>query len=143
MSAEELKAIVRRIPDEVFNKGNLSVLDEIIAPDFVNHTPLPGLPDSGIEAMRALVHDTCAAFPDLRYTLEAEIVEGNTVVHLATGRGTNSGQFRGAPPTGKPATWKEIHIVCLVNGKIVEHTGLVDEMGIMRQLGLVPAMAQA
>jgi predicted ester cyclase len=143
MSVEENKVIVRRIPEEVLNKGDLSVLDEIVAPGFVNLTPLPGLPDRGVEALRALVNTVRTAFPDLHYTLEASIAEGDMVVHLATARGTNTGPFMGMGPTGKSATWKEIHIVRVVNGKIVDHTGIIDEAGMMRQLGLIPATVQA
>jgi predicted ester cyclase len=143
MSPEEMKAIARRVPEEVFNKGDLIVLDEIIAPDFVNHTPLPGLPDRGVEAVKAVVNAMKTAFLDFHYTIDDEIVEGDKLVQLVTAHGTNNGSFMGMPPTGNPATWKEVHILRVVNGKIVEHTGIVDEMGLMRQLGLVPSTAQA
>jgi predicted ester cyclase len=140
MTAEEIKALVRRIPEEALNKGDLTVFDEVCSPDFVTH--FPGQPDQGVEAVKAMVKEGRTAFPDMRYTIDDEILEGDKLVQLATVHGTNTGTFMGLPPTGKSATWKEVHIVRVANGKIVEHTGIVDEAGMMRQLGLIPAMAQ-
>lgn len=142
MSPEEIKTVGRRVPEEAFNQGNLAVLDEVIAPDFVNHTPLPGLPDRGVEAVKAVVNAMRTAFLDFHYTVDDEIVEGDKLVQVVTAHGTNNGSFMGMPPTGNSATWKEVHILRVVNGKIVEHTGIADEMSLMRQLGLVPAMAR-
>lgn len=139
MSTEENKRIVRRIPLEVFNQGRLTVLDEIISDDFVNRSPMPGMADRGVEAVRQLATAVRTAFPDLKYTLDAEIAEGDKVSHMATARGTNSGDFMGIAPTGKSATWTEMHIMRVVNGKCVEHWAEVDMLGILQQLGLAPA----
>ncbi len=139
MSPEENKRIVRRIPMEAFNQGRLTVLDEVISEDFVNRNAMPGMADRGVEAINQLVTAIRTAFPNIKYTLDAEIAEGDKVVHMATARGTNSGEFMGIPPTEKSATWTEMHIVRIVNGKCVEHWGQVDMLGIMQQLGLAPA----
>ena len=85
------------------------------------------------------------AFPDFRYTIEDEITVGDRLVHRLTARGTQKAEFLGVPATGKQATWSEIHIGRIANGKVVEHWGSVDQMGMMQQLGLdwapkVPAL---
>lgn len=142
MNTEEIKLIARRVPYEIFNQGKLALADEIVSPDFVNHSSMPGLATRGPEAVRQLAETVRTAFPDLRYTLEAEIAEGDKVVHRVTARGTNTGSFMGIPPTGKAATWTETHIIRFQGNKGIEHWGEVDLMGIMQQLGLAPAPGQ-
>ncbi len=142
MNTEETKLVARRIPYEVFNQGKLSLADELVSRDFVNHSPMPGMADRGPESVKQLTTAIRSAFPDLQYTLEAEIAEGDKVVHRATARGTNTGSFMGIPATGKPATWTETHIVRFSGAQIVEHWGEVDLLGIMQQLGLAPAPGQ-
>ena len=83
------------------------------------------------------------AFPDLRYTIEDAFDGGDQVVHRATASGTMTGDFMGMPATGKRATWTEIHIGRVVNGRLTEHWGLVDQLGMLVQLGIVPAPAGA
>ncbi|MDO8691754.1 MAG: ester cyclase [Dehalococcoidia bacterium] len=138
MSTEKNKMIARRIPLEALNEGKLGVIDEIVSPDFVNWSPMPGLPDRGPEALTQLVNTIRTAFPDICYTLDAEIAEGDKVVHLATARGTNTGSLMGLPATGKPATWIETHILEFAEGKVLAHWGQVDLLGMMQQLGLAP-----
>lgn len=137
MSLEENKNVGRRIVDAI-NSGNLTQIDEVFAPGYVDRTPFPGTtPDR--EGLKQGLTKFRAAFPDFRYTIEDEIVTGDKLVHRLSGRGTQKGEFQGAPATGKQVTWSEIHIGRLANGKVVEHWGLEDQLGMMQQLGLVPA----
>ena len=82
------------------------------------------------------------AFPDLHYTVHDVIAEGDRVVQRATGRGTMKGEFQGMPPSGKSATWQEIHITRFEGGKAVEHWGVIDQMAMLAQLGFVEAPGQ-
>jgi predicted ester cyclase len=143
MSAEENKALMRRIPEEVFNRGALGVVDEVMAADFVEHVPaMPGLP-TGVAGVKAIAAAMREAFPDFRYTVEDEMAEGDRVMHRVTGRGTMTGSLMGMPPTGRQATWTEIHIGRVAGGKVVEHWAAFDMFGMMQQLGLLPMPGQA
>ena len=143
MSTEENKARARRIPDEAFNKGNLAVLDEIFLANYVDHVPSPpGLP-SGLEGLKGFISMLRAAFPDLYYTTDDEIAEGDKVVQRVTVRGTHKGEFAGMPATGKQATWTEIHISRHAGGKIVEHWANLDQLGMLQQLGVIPTPGQS
>ena len=142
MSPEENKAIVRRIPEEVFNQGNLDVADEVLTSDFIEHAQLPpGIP-SGIPGFKQFVTALRAAFPDFHYTIEDEIAEGDKVAVHLTAHGTQQGDFLGIPATGKQATWTEIHICRMDNGKLVEHWVNQDQLGMLQQLGVIPIPGQ-
>jgi predicted ester cyclase len=131
MSAAENKAIAQRIPTEVFSApGNLAVLDEVLAANFVDHSLPPDVPP-GVEGIKQLARTWLAAFPDGQYTVDVELAEGDLVAHRVTGRATMTGEFMGRPPTGKTATWTETHIVRITNGKIVEHWGNQDDLGML------------
>lgn len=137
-SLEESKALGRRIV-EAINNSNLTAVDELLASGYVNRTPFPGTtPDR--EGFKQGLTKIRAAFPDFRYTVEDEIVAGDKLVHRLTARGTQKGEFQGAPATGKQVAWSEIHIRRLANGKVVEYWGLEDQLGMMQQLGFAPAM---
>ncbi len=130
MSPEETKAFGRRLV-EALNTGNLPAIDEVFAAGYVDRNPFPGTtPDR--EGLRS-------AFPDYRYTIEDEITAGDKLVHRLSARGTQKGEFQGVTPTGKQVNWTEIHIARLANGKVVEHWGIEDQLGMMQQLGLAPA----
>jgi predicted ester cyclase len=142
MSVEANKAVTRRIPLEVFNDGNLGAADEVIAADFTEHVPMPGAPP-GLAGFKQYVTMLRAAFPDLRYTVEDEIGEGDRVVARMTVRGTHRGAFLGVPPTGKRVTWTEMHAGRVVEGKLVEHWGNADMLGLLQQLGAIPGPDEA
>ena len=141
MSTEQNKAVANRVPLE-FNKKNLAILDEVVAPNAVEHAAPPGMPPT-IESTKQSVQALLAAFPDLKYSIDDAIAEGDKVVQRITAHGTMKGEFMGMPATGKQASWTEIHIVRLTNGKIVEHWGIVDSLGMMEQLGVIPMLEQA
>ena len=139
MSAEQNKALVRRFVEEIFNRGNMSVADEIGAPDFVEHEELPpGIP-SDREGVKQLTTMLRSAFPDFKATIDDIIAEGDKVVIRMTWSGTQKGEFMGIPPTGKSVTFGVIDILRIAGGKMVEHWGQMDEMGMMQQLGVIPA----
>jgi predicted ester cyclase len=129
---------VERIPLEVLNNGNFGLLDELVATDFVEHSPQPGVPPTR-EGFKQTVIALKTAFPDLQYTIDDSIESGDRIVHRLTGSGTMKGDFMGMPATGKRATWTEIHIGRVADGCLTEHWGLVDQLAMLVQLGVVPA----
>jgi predicted ester cyclase len=142
MGTQENKFMARRFVDEVLNRGNLAVIDEITGPNFVNHSTPPGVPATR-EGTKAYWTMFRAAFPDLHYTIEDEVAEGDRVVTRRSGHGTMRGDFQGMPASGKEATWSEIHIVRYgADGKAVEHWGVIDQLGMLAQLGFAQAPAQ-
>lgn len=144
MSTEANKAIARRFLEEAFGQGNLAVVDEIIAPNQANGGPgaLPGMP-SGPEGAKMLITAYRNAFPNLHFTIDEQVAEGNTVVTRWTARGTNTGELAGMPVTGMPATVVGVGVDHIENGKIVESWGIFDQFGMLQQLGVIPAPGQA
>jgi predicted ester cyclase len=136
MSAEENKALVRRYR-EIHNSNNLAALDEIVDEKIISHNGVPGTPP-GLEGGKMVHMMFLSAFPDSKVTTEDLVAEGDKVVERFTFRGTNTGSFMGAPPTGKQVTATGMSIFRIANGKIVEHWGENDALGTMQQLGLVP-----
>jgi len=139
--SEHNKAIVRRLFTELWNNGNLSVADEVFAPNYAHYDPStpdfgPG-PDS--EKKRAALYRT--AFPDLHLTIEDVIAEGETVMTRWSCRGTHKGDLNGIAPTGKHITITGLTVARVSNGKIVEGYVNWDALGLMQQLGVVPQLA--
>ena len=143
MSTEQNKALVRQLVEEVINQGNISMIDELLIPDFVEHEELPpGIPP-GREAPKVLFTMLRSAFPDIKATIEHLIAEGDEIVLHMTWTGTHEGEFMGIPPTGKRISINVIDILGIAEGKFVEHWGVMDSMAMMQQLGVVPAPGQA
>ena len=138
---EQNKAIFRAIPEKVVNTGNLDAADHYFAQDFVDHTTPAGLPN-GLAGFKAYITRLRSAFPDLHFTVEDVVAEGETVVVRATARGTMKGDFLEMKATGKTATWTEIHIGRLADGKVVEHWATIDQLGMLQQLGLAATPKQ-
>jgi predicted ester cyclase len=134
----DIKSTAERIPLEVVNGGNFGLLDELLAPDFVDHFAQPGVPPTR-EGLKQSLTALKTAFPDLRYTIDDSIESGDRIVHRLTGSGTMKADYMGMPATDKRATWTEIHIGRVANGRLAEHWGLVDQLGLLVQLGIVPA----
>jgi steroid delta-isomerase-like uncharacterized protein len=114
MSVAENKAFVQRYVEEPWNKGNVSVLDEMCAPNF----HLEGL--GGVEEFKAVIKAFRTSFPDLHFTVEEIIAEGDKVAYRWTARGTHQGEYEGIAPTGKTVTTTGITIIRIVDGKVVE-----------------------
>ena len=137
MSIEENKAIARRWNEEIWDKGNLAAIDELLAPDFVfNYAPPGAAPDR--EGYKQTVTNLCAPFADIHSTIEDMVAEGDKVAVRWTWRGTHKGEFMGIAPTGKQVTITGISILRIVGGKIVEEWGEMDNLGMMQQLGAFP-----
>ncbi len=143
MSIEANKALFRRFIEEVVNAGNLALIDELVAPDFIEHEDLPPGVPPGREGLKAFFAEWRSGFPDGRVTLELEIAEGDLVVGYETWRGTQQGTFMGMPASGRPVTFKVIDIVRVANGQIVEHWGLGDNLSLLQQIGAIPQPGQA
>ena len=142
MSTEENKACVRRLYEEVFNQKKLAAIDDYFAPTVIDHSLPPGAP-GGIEGVRQTIGMFVSAFPDLHLTVEDLIAEGDRVVARWTLRGTHQGASLGMPPTGKQFTMPGISVVRLDGSKSVEQWVVHDQLGMLQQLGLIPAPAQA
>jgi predicted ester cyclase len=113
-TTEENKAQFRRAYEEVLDQGDVLVVDELIAPDFLNHAAPPGR-DRGPESLRWLATMLRTAFPDLRFTIEELVAEGDIVAGRLTMSGTHEGPLTGIPPTGHGATGS--HAFCEVSGR--------------------------
>ena len=135
--SEQNKAIMRRIYDEVFSNGNLAVVDELVVKDVIEHEEGP----QGSEGLKQTVTMFRTAFPDLQFSVEDMIAEGDKVVSRITMRGTHKGEFMGIPATGKTITVQAIDIIRFANGKAVEHWGVTDSAAMMEQLGVAPPMS--
>ncbi len=138
MSVEENKTQFYRTYEELFNQGNLAVADELVAPDFINADAPPGK-DRGPESMCGVVTMLRAAFPDLHFTVQELVAEGDTVMGRVTMSGTHQGPFEGIPPTGRSFQQEQMHQVRFRDGKAIEHRAVRDDLGMMRQLGVIPA----
>jgi predicted ester cyclase len=142
MSVEENKALFRRTYEELLNRGDLDVADELVAPEFINHEAPPGR-DRGPDSMRGLATMLRTAFPDLRFEIEELVAEGDTVAGRLTMSGTHEGPLMGTPPTGRSVRQDHMHFVRFRDDKAVEHWGVRDDLGMMQQLGVIPAPGQS
>jgi steroid delta-isomerase-like uncharacterized protein len=145
MSVEQNKAIARQLFEAV-GAGDQAALEELLAPDFVAHQPgtsvrLPVDQLSRAEFLQSL-SGTNAAFSDQQYTIEDQVAVGDKVVTRVSWRATHSGDFQGIPATGKQLVGGGIAIERIKDGKIVERWAQPDRLGLMQQLGLVPAPSE-
>lgn len=139
--SEENKALVRRIVEEAWNKGNLAVVDELLSPDYVLHIPLPG-EAPGRKGYEQAVSMHRTAFTDFRLMIEDMVAEGDKVVIRWTIRGTHKGEYMGIAPTSKEVTYTGISIRRFEGGKIAEEWLELDTLGLMQQMGVVPPPGQ-
>jgi steroid delta-isomerase-like uncharacterized protein len=142
MSVEENRALIQRFVGEVFNRGNLDVVDEIYAPVYVGHTA--GFPEQihGPEGVKEFVELYRSAFPDLHTTIEDIVTEGDKVAYRWTAVGTHRGGLLGVPPSNNRVELKGITIERIEDGKIVETYNNFDQLGMLRQIGAFPAPEQ-
>ena len=140
--SEENKAIVRQQEEELFTQGNLDAADEVYAPDYVGHDPSNSEEVRGLEAAKRAASDYRQAFPELRVTVEALIAEGDRVAARLRFRGTHLGELDGIAPTGRRVDCTGIVISRIEEGKIAEDWANFDDLGMMRQLGLIPKPGQ-
>jgi steroid delta-isomerase-like uncharacterized protein len=127
-----------RYYDEIWNQGRLEVCDDLIAPDYVNHSaPRPGLP-TGPGGLKQIVAAVRRAFPDLRYTIEGMVLGAEKAALRVTMRGTHRGEFSDVTPTGRTVAVQEIQIEHVRDGRIIAHWHQIDDLGLQRQLGPLP-----
>jgi len=137
MSLDENKALAIRYFQEVWEQGDFALEDQLLAPDYVDHNAAPGFPPNRTGHHQFLVHFR-AAFPDVRYTMDDLIAEGDRVMDRWTVHATHLGEFLGIPPTGKAVTFWGIDILRIVNGRITDIWHLEDQLNVLQQLGIVP-----
>ena len=142
MSPEENKAIVRRFWG-VWEEGNIDLIDELLAPDYLNHTPASPDQPTGPEGVKAVVAMFRSAIPDLRVVVEDMIAEGEKVAVRYTLEGTHEGELFGVPPTGQRLSIKSIAVERVSDGRIREHWRVTDSLDMMQQLGVIPAPEHA
>ena len=128
--------------EEVWEKQNISAIDKYVAADVVNHDAAPGT-DAGIEGFREFARMVFSAVPDFELTVHEYIAEGDRVATRWTARGTHAGELLGIPGTGKELEVTGMTVDRLADGKVVERWGESDQMGMMQQMGVIPAPEQA
>ena len=138
MQPEENKNVTRRFLKEVFEGGNLELVDELFAPDYVLHDPFVPEEVRGPEGIKQFVSMYRNAFPDAHITIEDLLAEGDKVVVRWTARGTHQGELMGVPPSGNRVEISGIAIYRVSGGKIEETWSSYDALGIMQQIGAVP-----
>jgi predicted ester cyclase len=144
MSTEANKALIRRWVEEVLNNGDLTLIDEFVAPEMVNHAVVPEL-QQGSDNFKRVIRSLFVAFPDHHMELEDLGAEADKVWYRGTRSGTHQGPgpLPGLAPTGKFAAVQHIHLFRIANGKMVEHWALRDDLGFLQQIGVfLPAEAR-
>jgi steroid delta-isomerase-like uncharacterized protein len=140
-SVEDLKTLGHRFVDEVINARDLDgAMTELVAEDFVELNPLPGQ-GPGRAGLRDVLAGMFAAFPDLRWTPQDMIAEGDRVMTYSTWSGTHEGEFQGIPATGRPVTVEAWTIDRFHDGQMVDSRILMDVVGLLGQLGVIPPPA--
>ena len=138
MATEQNKTICRQMVEDVFNKGNVNMVDEYLVENFVEHEVLPpGIP-GGREGVKLLISMMHSAFPDFKATINDLVEEGDKIVCRMSWTGTHKGDFMGIPATGKKVSFGVIDMMQMEGGKFTEHWGLMDMAGLMQQLGVMP-----
>lgn len=134
----DLKSWVHRIYKEIMSEGNLDLIDELLHDDFVEHEDFgPDMP-AGKDGPRAMLGMLRSAFPDVVMTVEDIVEEGGTVAVRGRMRGTHTGEFMGIPATGKPVDVAIFDFIRFEDGRAKEHWGVMEDMKLMQQLGLMP-----
>ena len=139
MSAEENKAIIRRFVEEGLNKKDAAMIDQVYSPDYIGHDPDRPQPRRIEDLRQTMAVVLGKVFPDAHYTIEALMAEGDLVLWHWMFRATHQGEMQGIPPTGKPVSFGGVNLFRMAGGKIVEDWVYRDTMGMMRQVGAMPA----
>lgn len=141
MSIEESKQLIRRFYTEVVAGGDYSNLDSFVATDYVDHNAAEG--DRGPEVVRTHLEAIRTTLPDFTIRIEDIFAEGDYVITRVTGRGTHLGEWMGIEPTGREVRLKGINIDRIEGGRIVEHWGEADTIGMLVQMGVDPFASRA
>jgi steroid delta-isomerase-like uncharacterized protein len=141
--SEANKAVVRRFFEEVWNDGNLDAIDELISADHVDHDPGREGTPGGRAGMRAFVQMYRSAYPDTHLEIGEIVAEGDLVATTWTATGTHRGELMGIPPTGRSVTATGMGLDRVRDGQLVESWANYDTLGMLVQLGAIPAPAGA
>jgi predicted ester cyclase len=141
-SMADAKLIVRRLFEEPW-KGNWDVIDEFVSPNYIGHDPAEPEPIRGPAGVKANIEKYLAGFPGGAITVDDQIAEGDKVATRWTGRGTHAGEIAGIAPTGKEVTVSGLTISKLENGMVAEEWITWDTLGMLIQLGAMPAATTA
>jgi steroid delta-isomerase-like uncharacterized protein len=139
MSTDQNKTVARRIVDEAWNKHNPAILDQLFSNDAVVHDPQNPTITKGPQGAKSTLAIYLRAFPDMKISIEREIADGDYVVQHLLATGTNTGEFNGMPATGKKTNTIGVMTSKIKDGKVVEAWSLFDSLGLMQQLGVIPA----
>lgn len=134
--SDQNKLLIRRAVEEILNQQKFDVLPEYVASDFVIHSPHEDI--HGREGATQLYSMLYQAFPDLHFTIEDQLADGDRVVTRWTATGTHKGEFQGIPATNKPVRMTGTDIDRFANGKVVECWTVTDDLGLLQQLGALP-----
>jgi steroid delta-isomerase-like uncharacterized protein len=134
----ENESVIRRLYEEFVNEGNEDAFYEIVAEDMKEHEEFPGLTPNreGVKEFFGLMRQ---AFPDLQFTVEDMLVDGEKVACRFRMKGTHRGEFMGAPPSNSRVEVEGIDIFRVANGQVKEHWGAMDSLNLMQQLGAIPS----
>jgi steroid delta-isomerase-like uncharacterized protein len=137
MSIENSNSLIQRIFNEAFNQGDLAIVDELVSPNHLAHNAFGGTPH-GPQGLKWLIVMFRTAFPDLKCIIEDEIKVENQISAHWVMSGTHKGTFLGNPPTGHPVVVQGMIFARIENGQMAEDWILIDQLGILQQIGLVP-----
>ena len=140
MSTDQNKLIARRIVDEGWTKHNPSILDGLFSNDAVLHDPHNPTVAKGPQGAKSTLATYLRAFPDMKISIEREIADGDYVVQHLLATGTNTGEFNGMPATDKHMKVTGVMTSKVKDGKVIEAWSLFDDLGLLQQLGVVPAL---
>jgi predicted ester cyclase len=136
VTIDENKRLARRALEEIYAQANLELADELVHPDFVDHEPRHAEGPTGPASVRSTVERLHGAFGDLSFTVEDELAESDKVVQRVTMSGRHTGALMGRGPNGGQFAVRHIYIWRIADGKLVEHWGSRDDLGLLQQLGL-------
>jgi steroid delta-isomerase-like uncharacterized protein len=139
LSADRTDSLIRRMVERAFNQGMLTVVDELLAPNGITHIPSWGMPHTR-EGLKQLIALFRSAFPDMRCIVEDEISVGDRVAAHWMLRGTQTGLFLGNRPSSRSIVVQGMIFARIENGQIAESWTLLDQMGVLQQLGIVPPL---
>lgn len=137
MISENNKQFMQRFVERAINQKDINAMDELVAADFLEHVPLPGQ-GPGREGLKDAISSLVSAFPDLHWTIDEQIGEGEKVVSRFRMTGTHDGEFLGIAATGRPVDVWGVVIDVVRDEKFAESRIIMDTLGLMQQLGVIP-----
>jgi predicted ester cyclase len=137
MATEQNKRLARRALEEIYERGDLELADELVHPDFADHEPAHPDHPPGPESVKQTVRSLQATFGELRFEVEDEVAERDRVVQRVTMSGRHTGPLMGREPTGRTFAVRHVYIWRIAEGKLAEHWGSRDDLGLLGQLGLL------